>query len=239
MLCSPTAEENETLHNNRAHANLQVGAFDAALNDASLVSDRQTRSENRLYRKALILYSLGKYAEAIEVLDILIARYPAHPKGMCRSQLVKSRLRLAEQERGEYDFKELLKATELRPPLLDCATYKGSVEIRKSSIQGRGLFTTKVFKAGDLLLCEKAFSYCFACSEDEPVTPSRSFANASYLVNIPKNTITLGTHGYLINDVYNKLMLNPSFASSIEDLCHGDYEGVESTSVDNRPVVDG
>ena len=40
---------------------------------------------------------------------------------------------MAEQESGKHDFKAMYKATKLRPPKVDAATYKGPVEVRESA----------------------------------------------------------------------------------------------------------
>jgi hypothetical protein len=45
-------------------------------------------------------------------------------------------------------------AHKLRPPCLNHATYVGPVSIKAAGSRGRGLFTTKEVKAGDLLLVE-------------------------------------------------------------------------------------
>jgi hypothetical protein len=60
-----------------------------------------------------------------------------------------------------YDFETISKeVSKVRPPHLDHATFVGLVEVKTSPGRGRGLFTTKAVKAGELLLCEKAFAHC-------------------------------------------------------------------------------
>lgn len=141
------------LHNNRALANLRIEALDAAICDVSFVPNPQDRSEKGLYRGALALYGLGKYKEALETLETLIQKYPDSAPG--KYELDRTRLRLAEQEKGVYDFKALYQATKLRPPRVDFATYKGPVEIRESIGRGRGLFTARSVTAGEIMLCER------------------------------------------------------------------------------------
>ena len=41
---------------------------------------------------------------------------------------------------------------------MDAATYLGPIEVQGSDGKGRGLFATRDVKAGELLLCEKAFA---------------------------------------------------------------------------------
>ncbi|CAG8958015.1 hypothetical protein HYFRA_00000358 [Hymenoscyphus fraxineus] len=234
---SPTPAEQEVLHNNRALANLRIEAFDAALSDVSFVSNPNDRSEKGLYRGALALYGLGRFKEGHEILRILIDKYPNSTTG--KQELERTRLRLLEQENGAYDFETMYKATKLRPLQIDCATFRGPVEIRESKGRGRGLFTTKSVSVGDLLLCEKAFSYCFAPPEEEmDKLDIKSFSRSSLLVDVPNKRMSLGTHADLIRDVSNKLALNPSLQQSFEDLFHGEYDGVKGSFVDGCPVVD-
>ncbi|TVY47808.1 SET and MYND domain-containing protein [Lachnellula occidentalis] len=234
---SPNQEEEEILHNNKALANLRIEAFDSALNDVSFIANPQDRSEKGLYRGGLALYGLRRFKEALETLEILVRKYPESAPG--KYQLDRTRLRVAEQESGVYDFKALYKATKLRPPLMDNASYSGPIEVRNSPGRGRGLFTTKPVKAGELLLCEKAFSYCFAAPPEEmQKASSKSLSQSSFLIDVPGNRITVGTHADLIRDVSNKLARNPSLGPSFGDLAHRKYQGVACTSVDGSPVVD-
>lgn len=209
---SPTPEEAETLHNNRALADLRVDAFDAALDDASLVPNAQNKSEKALYRGALALYGLEKYQEALKMLQILVDKYPESFPG--KSAFDRARLRVTEQKTGVYDFQAIYEATKLRPPRMDNATYKGPIEVQQSPSRGRGLFTTMPLKAGELLLCEKAFSYCFALPPDErKKASSKSVAPSSILMDVPDNRFSIGTHADLIRNISGKLA-SQSFAET-------------------------
>ena len=142
--------------------------------------------------------------------------------------------RLAEQRTGVYDFAAMqFEIQTLRPPHLDHATYIGPIEVRNTKTKGRGVFTTKSVKAGDLLLCEKAFSHSYA-SEDGGAGKSR----VSLLVNPERNRCTMGTQADLIKAIAQKLYRNPSLARAFTTLFHGDYEAVTTSSVDGKPVVD-
>lgn len=86
--------------------------------------------------------------------------YPSNVAAKC--ELTRAINRLAEQENGRYCFKQLyVEATKLRPLHLDHSIYVGPVFIRALGSRGRGLFTIEAVKAGDLLLCEKAFVHAF------------------------------------------------------------------------------
>jgi hypothetical protein len=121
-----------------------------------------------------------------------------------------------EQETGEYDFKRLQReAKQLRPPQLDHATYIGPVEVRQTERKGRGLFTTQDVKAGDLLLCEKAFCHGFY-DEDKSLT--------TLLMNIETKKGFMGSQADLLTNIIHKLHRNPSIADDYTSLFHGDYE---------------
>lgn len=141
--------------------------------------------------------------------------------------------RLSEQEKGEYDFKAMYKAAEDTPPYLDNATYIGPVIIKNSKGRGRGLFTTRAVVAGELLLCEKAFSYCFASREE-----NTGSSKTSMLINTQTKRVTMGTQAELITATAQKMMRNPTLAPSFIALHHGDYKPVKETEVDGQPVID-
>ena len=79
------------------------------------------------------------------------------------------------EESGVYDFAAMLdEAIKKGPaPDMDRASFVGPVEVRQCAIKshGKGLFTTKSVKAGDLLLVEKAFSAVFPDDGDLAGTP--------------------------------------------------------------------
>lgn len=124
-------------------------------------------------------------------------------------------------------------------PLNDCGNFTGPVEIRESKGRGRGLFTTRPVKVGDLLLCEKAFCYCRAQLRGKMAkAASQSLSVSAKLVDIPQELLTTRTQATLVYQVVSGLVLNPSLQPSLEDLVHGEYDGVKEISVDGAPVID-
>ncbi|TVY92573.1 hypothetical protein LAWI1_G001395 [Lachnellula willkommii] len=112
---------------------------------------------------------------------------------------------------------------------VDFATYDNPVEVRQVEGKGRGLFTNKSVKCGELLACEKAFSY--VCS------PETSAAFGA-LINLTTNRVKIGTDAAHISNVYQKLIDNPSRAHSFLDSYHGTYEPGPETNEDGTPIVD-
>jgi hypothetical protein len=148
-----------------------------------------------------------------------------------KGELARAIKRLAEQENGRYQFKQLyVEAIQLRPPHLDHSTYVGPVSVRASGSRGRGLFAAEAVKAGDLLLCEKAFAHAFADTENaEDVT---------IMMNTETDSMTMGAQAELISMIVQKLYRNPSLASVFTELHHGSYKPIGVSVVDGTPVVD-
>ncbi|OQU93599.1 SET domain-containing protein [Cladophialophora immunda] len=230
--CSPAAEEAQTIKLNRSLAFLKEKQFEAALADLESLQSPQHATEKALYRKTLSLYNLGRYRECCEVLKTLRLKYPDNEAA--KDKFSQTIHRLTEQESGRYNFKQLrAEAAKLRPPHLDHSTYVGPVSIRKSNGRGRGLFTTKAVKAGELLLCEKAFAHAFVDTEK-----AGGLENVTILVNSETSSMTVGAQSELINLIVQKLYRNPSLATVITSLHHGSYTPVNVSEVDGTPVVD-
>ncbi|KAG4435228.1 hypothetical protein IFR05_009304 [Cadophora sp. M221] len=234
LATAPTSAEAETLHNNRALAYLKVNKYDAALIDTTYIQDLRARSEKALYRGALALYSLRRYREAFQALQVLTAKYPTSKPGAFEMSQVQARL--SEQDCGLYNFKMMHKASRQRPPIIDCATHIGPVEVRNIPGKGRGLVSTRRVEAGELLMCEKAFSYAHA--EQSKGSDGAMTADIGLLVNMHTKRLTIGTHVSQLRGIYQTLANNPSVASEFMGLCSGSYERTDVQIVDGVPVVD-
>lgn len=210
---------------NRSLANLKLGYYDSALEDAGEFTADAQRAEKGFYRAALALYELERFQGSHQVLESLISLYPHCDAA--QKEINRTKQRLREQEHGNYDFRAMYKAAEDIPPCLDNATFTGNVEVRPSKGRGRGLFTTKDVVAGELLLCEKAFSYC-----------SAKHSGTSVLINIHTNSMTQGTQADLITATVQKMFKNPSLRPGFASLYHGDYTPVDETEIDSIPVID-
>lgn len=167
----------------------------------------------------------------MEKLLALVRCNPRNTEAWAEIKRVKQRLK--EEETGSYQFETMYRQAEATPPLVDCATYVGPVAVRDSEGRGKGLFTTRLVKVGELLFCEKAFAYSYA-SNDSDVGRS----NMTILMNLSTNTITVGGQAHLITQVVQKMYHDPISAKVFTDLHHGDYAPVEICEVDGAPVVD-
>ncbi|TVY84556.1 hypothetical protein LSUE1_G000747 [Lachnellula suecica] len=230
----PSASEENIIRLNRALAYLQDKNFEAALADTQCFEPNPSTSEKSLYRAGKALYGLGRFSQCCEILGSLCERYPNNSEAA--KELARARLRLLEQQNGTYDFKAIYKeVSKARPPHLDHATFVGPVEIKNSPGRGRGLFNTKAVKAGELLLCEKAFAHCYA---NESEDSSGGVSETRLLVNMHTNRMTMGTQSELITAIVQKLDRNPSLLPEFTALHHGSYETVGIQDGDGKPVID-
>ena len=221
----------DIIKRNRSLAFLKNKEFDAAISDSGFPNFNPNPNEKALFRAADALYSLEKFSECLEVLELLCTNFPQN--GEALRCLGRARSRCLEQKTGVYDFKLLqTKAKKLQPPHLDHATYIGPVEIRQTESKGRGLFVTKAVKAGDLLLCEKAFIHAHANDWNQ------NSSNISLLMNPSTMEAFIGTQADLIKLIVQKLYRNPSLAPAFNTLHHGTYERVSTSAVDGNPIVD-
>jgi tetratricopeptide (TPR) repeat protein len=232
--CPTSVQEWNTVRLNRALAYLKNEYFDAALMDTDCLTSPSDAPEKALYRAGQALYRLGRFSECQDILTLLCKKYPNNSDATV--ELTRVKCRLEEQRSGKCNFKAIYEqVSKLRPPHLDHATFVGPVTIKASEGRGRGLFTTKAVKAGDLILCEKAFAHCYADAAEENAVNSSTI---SLLMNVHTNQMTMGTRGDLITTIVQKLWRNPSFLPEVTSLHHGSYIPVDVTEVDGKPIID-
>jgi hypothetical protein len=181
-----------------------------------------------LFRAAEALYYLRRFGRCCEVLEQLCCEYP----GDKQSELIldRARSRIQEQMTGLYNFKHLqTQARRLRPPQLDHASFYGHVEVKQTESKGRGLFTNRDVKAGDLLLCEMAYAFAHVDENSSEI---------SLLMHLETNRGIMGGQATLMKSIVQKLYRNASTAPEFTTLYHGTYEKVSIGEVDSHPVVD-
>ena len=158
-----TQEDALLLLLNRCQARLSSQHYDAALEDATAVLEMDMKCEKALFRAARASYNLGSFAKCRSYLAELTSLYPANKAAV--KDIEQCELRIQEQA-GRFDFVSMLEEAVIKQPSprLDRAPYIGPIQVRQCAIEshGRGLFTTRTVKPGELLLCEKAFATAFA-----------------------------------------------------------------------------
>ncbi|KAK7959153.1 uncharacterized protein PG986_004007 [Apiospora aurea] len=228
-----TLEEARLAHLNRSLANLNLGRFEDALSDAmkGVQDEKPNESEKALFREARALYRMERYRDCMQKLVVLATEFPDNQAA--KVELDRAQARLREQLKGLYPFRRMYKEAQAGIPIIDCATFTGPVEVRPSPGRGRGLFTTTAVAAGDLLMCEKAFEYCYA-GDDHPEGNRKT----TILMDMETRSWAVGGQAGLISQVVQKLAQNPNSSKAFLDLHHGAYQAVYADEVDDRPVVD-
>ncbi len=233
---------------NRSMAYLNLECFDAALEDANAACAAAKPPEKALYRAAAALYRLGRYDECRTRREQLLREYPNTDADRGDIQYVAERLH--GQATGEYNFRRMYDVIRAGGRHVDIATFAGPVAVKTSPGRGRGLFTTRAVKAGELLLCEKAFAYCGADDPDSFHGPSTAQSMSSsgppqmptdigVLISLHYNLVTIGKQPDVITTVIQKVYRNPSLAPVVDSLYSGSYKSVDAPRlVDGQPVVD-
>lgn len=217
-------EEEQIAYLNRSWVNLRLDRPEKALSDARMSNG----SEKALFREAMALYALGSFEDCLEKLTACVRINPKNTNAWTNVKRTKQRIR--EKESGQYDFSAMYEQAKTSPPLLDCATFVGPVEALDSPGKGKGLFTTKAVKAGDLLFCEKAFAYR---------NTGDDFLAGQSNTAIPTVSRRKDGSPVLTTQILQKLYHNPRMAESFTALYHGGlYSVTDSTTVDGVPVVD-
>lgn len=211
---------------NRCQARLFIQCFDHAVDDANVVLNSFPNKEKALFRKAEALYQLRRFKEAKEVLDHMIRLYPRNEIATHRMARVARRL---QEEAGIYDFAAMLKEN-IQPVKSDRASFIGSVEVRvcKVKSRGRGLFLTKPVYAGELLLCEKAFSVSLLSIHDEDSNDNGLSGN---VLDVARDD--------LHKDCVFQLHRNPSLLPAFKGLHSGHYSPEKIDEVDGQIILDG
>jgi len=160
----------------------------------------------------------------------LLKEFPENKSA--KEKLLRTFRRLQEQRTGEYEFLKMrneVKEWGEKRGKLDCAEYVGPVRVGDAGSKGRGLFTTRDVKFGDLLLCSKAFDVCH-----------KEVANAriDILCNLKARKGQAGTHSQLVQELIQVLYHNPKKAKEFYELHSGDYQRVRGEMVDGLPIVD-
>lgn len=151
--------------------------------------------------------------------------FPSNPHG---KELLGSVIkRLLEQRNGKYSFKEMhsqvVKAN-THHYRLEYATHIGPIEVKPTLSSGRGLFTTRAVKAGDLLLCEKAMEYYNA----EHRVLGHVLSNG-YSLSLECGKAVPAAKTDLAQRMIGELSSKPSLIADFMDLYRGSYASTISS----------
>ncbi|KAK6523544.1 hypothetical protein TWF281_001525 [Arthrobotrys megalospora] len=200
----PNAALKVALLTNRALVYIYLEYYELSLQDTEAALAIDLTNEKALYRKAKSLYSLRRYGKCGNTLNKLLAHHPDNQQA--RDDLAAVRQRLLEETRGEYDFAKLVKMAknDFVGQEYDFADYTIPVCVKDSPISGKGLFTTRDVKMGDLLFVCKAFVNC------------RGSDNGISVVLDPEtSSVYEGAEGFVVNALLEKLRRFPGALKEI------------------------
>lgn len=218
---------------NRAYVNLLLSRLDEARADAlAAVSGADDQKHKELdskayFRAGCAAYNAGEYEGARHHFQEQTKLAPGDKDA--QAMLRKIELRLHEQTTGQYNFGKLRATVSKARPRIDAASYNGNTEVRDSPGSGRGLFATRAIAAGEVVLCEKAFSVVWGHEKE-------AWTAISYDV---RDDRIRGFPAGLCKAIVQRLSDNPSQVEKVLDL-YGDYEGIGKQLLlkDGRPVID-
>ncbi|KAM3445863.1 hypothetical protein NHJ13734_000040 [Beauveria thailandica] len=222
-----TPEEAQLAFVNRSFVNIQLNRPEQALLDATRMNEQISPTEKAVFREIRALYELGYLDRCLERLRYFTEKYPKNDDAKVEMNRVKARLR--EKNDGAYSFESMYKQANQDSALIDCATFSEPVEIRQSPGRGRGLFTVNAVKAGDLLLCEKAFVY-----KQGDVNSRRQ----SVLMDLGQKRGFAGGQAEILTQVIQNLYHNPEYSRPFLQLHRGDYKAVRRQRADGNPITD-
>ncbi|KAF2770519.1 hypothetical protein EJ03DRAFT_270369 [Teratosphaeria nubilosa] len=225
------------LFRNRAMANLCLKRHERALADAlAAIIPEGCEAEAKLkelnnkayFRAGRSAYELGRFDDAESYYNKMSELVPGDADAV--KELKRTKLRLQEASTGVYDFAAMSKSVSKKRPHLDHASFTENVEVRDAGSSDRGLFAKTNIKAGEVILCEKAFSAAFGDEKQSSIY---------ILMNLNTNQISMGKHAMLLFNVVKKMLHSPTEATRFFDLHDGGYDPkCAVTNVDGVVAVD-
>ncbi|EME84125.1 uncharacterized protein MYCFIDRAFT_173174 [Pseudocercospora fijiensis CIRAD86] len=189
----------------RAFCYDRAGGRDAALTDcvAILATDPTHKQALKLgYAKAL---AGDLPSQALELAERLVQ---IQPDNLPFQHLVSKAKVKAQESLGVFDFGLHIRQLGLHGTSADMSDFSGSLEIKLSSLGGRGVFASKDMEAGELVLCEKSMAVG---------TSNKSSAFARGLQDILAGEASSQRHLSLLQDICAKALVD-LFINSSEDL---------------------
>ena len=142
----------------RAFSYLQLGLYASSLEDVKKILDLDGNRQDALRLSSSVLVKLESYRAARDQCERLLSLNPTDHANL---ELVAEVLARCSQADGHIDLGSIAKAPSLVEYTKNVPTFVGDIEVRKSSIAGRGIFATKNIRQGQLLLCEKPIAVAY------------------------------------------------------------------------------
>lgn len=216
------------IRRNRAHVNLILQRYDEALSDAlgsltnGTTEEEQSLDSKAYFRAGSAAYALGQFEDAKKYFEEQERLHPDNKTS--KINIKRTTKRIEETAKGNHDMKKIAAALPKTQWRADVADYFGNTEVKDSPGAGHGLFATRDFKPGELIMVEKAF--CIVSSKDKPVA-----AKSALTVDVNDNFLIRVFPAGLCRAVVQKLLNNPSLAPRILCLDSGTYAGLGDAPV--------
>lgn len=212
----------------RCGVNLVLLRIDDAAQDLSraiLTNAKATNPDSAMIHNDITLICQPLYQKVSQSLPDWFHSLPRPLKELA----ARIRMDLGEyQESTAYDFRGLLSSVGPLSLHVDAASYIGDTEIKDTKHHGRGLFASRSFKTGDLIIAEKAFALPGYIFND------RSSDCALY--SIGDGTASDRAGALLFKELVQKLLHNPSQRKRFFDMDDGGYWQKHGWAVhDNQP----
>lgn len=204
------------LHLNRAASHLALSNFASAYHDAEcalefLASDDKGHREKALVCRARALEGLRSLTAAAAAYQTILDESPENADAI--AGLANTQELLEQSKSGTYDWAALIKTGGSASTKVDIADFRGPSKVveRAESGGGRGVFTTRDVKAGELLVVEKAFGVAYHVPE----------AAQRFVYDVQRETLRTPADLELAGVISAKLLDNPQLAESIYSLNAG------------------
>lgn len=237
------ATQRERIQNERGIAYVGTGQFEDALADLNEFRVGNTEFYERMSTQCLTAickasYHAGRFADLHE----RISKYWSQLQSPeCLSEYTDIVLqRKMEQESGIYNFLEMQEAAaNQKMPILDYATFVGSIGRQWSPERGNGIFATENIQVGDLLLYEKAFAYSSVPSTDTLPKSEEITRQGTVQYLEPGIEHDFGANTCLTHSVMHRISTDIRSRKEFMALHHqGKYEKVNFNEVDGVTPID-
>jgi hypothetical protein len=195
--------------------NIILLQFDAAVEDLAQAISISAQSDPTLEDSELIdIATVKAWLRNHNVAD------PLHTAAQLLRPLkdlatrIKFDLGLYQQE-PKYDFTAIFKYVSPLTLHVDAANYISDTEIKQTTNHGRGLFAKCDFKAGDLIMAEKAFALPAYMQNDE--------SSVCSLYSLGDQTAADRAGALLFKELVQKLEANPSLRKEFFETDDGGY----------------
>jgi hypothetical protein len=203
------------IYRKRCNVNLILLRFDAAAEDLAQAISIHAQSDAQLQDSELVNYSTIKswiYDHSVEDSLQIASQLPRALRDLAAR--IKFDLGIYQKD-SKYDLALLSSYVSPLSLHIDAASYVKDTEVKNTPRHGRGLFAKRDFKAGDLVIVEKAFAFPAYLVNDQ--------SSSCSLYSLGDSTAADRAGALLFKELVQKLHANPSARKPFFDMDDGGY----------------